>query len=176
MTLSLPPESDENASALVPIQQGKVSLVPGSPAYGEVTTFEPSYNKDRFESTALTIDGKVGDIKLVYNGSYLVRNIEQQQDYTNYSRGVYGYYYQCTGLSKTKTTGTCYSPGATWQETERNTHLTQELRASTPAVPRNTTSSRQCRQNAAWLARGGSHSVAKLGSIRGRPRAICKIT
>ena len=98
----------------------------------EVTTFEPSYNKDRFESTAITVDGKVGDIKLVYNGSYLVRNIEQQQDYTNYSRGVFGYYYQCTGLSTKTASGNCYSPGATWQETERNTHLTQELRASTP--------------------------------------------
>ena len=98
----------------------------------EVTNFEPSYNKDRFESTALTVDGKAGDIKLVYNGSYLVRNIEQQQDYTNYSRGVYGYYYQCTGLSKKTPSGNCYSPGATWQETERNTHLTQEFRASTP--------------------------------------------
>ena len=95
-----------------------------------VTNFEPSYNKDRFESTAITVDGKVGPLKLVYDGSYLVRNIEQQQDYTNYSRGVFGYYYQCTGTSGTS--GTCYSPAATWQETERNTHLSQELRLSTP--------------------------------------------
>ena len=95
-----------------------------------VTNFEPNYNKDRFESTAITVDGKVGPLKLVYDGSYLVRNIEQQQDYTNYSRGVYGSYYQCTGVSGTS--GTCYSPGATWQETERNTHLSQELRLSTP--------------------------------------------
>ncbi|HVW70932.1 MAG TPA: TonB-dependent receptor [Steroidobacteraceae bacterium] len=98
--------------------------------------FEPSYNKDRFESTSLTVDGKIGDLKLVYNGSYLVRNIEQQQDYTNYARGVYGYYYQCTGVSYSATTAganaKCYSPGSTWQETERNTHLTQELRVSTP--------------------------------------------
>ena len=97
------------------------------------TNFEPTYNKDKFESTALTVDGKVGPMKLVYTGSYLVRNIEQQQDYTNYSRGVYGYYYQCAGLSKTDASkGQCYSPGAVWQETERNTHISQELRASTP--------------------------------------------
>ena len=95
-----------------------------------VTNFEPTYDKDRFESTAITVDGKVGPLKLVYDGSYLVRNIEQQQDYTNYSRGVFGYYYQCAGTSGTA--GTCYSPGATWQETERNTHLSQELRLSTP--------------------------------------------
>jgi iron complex outermembrane recepter protein len=100
------------------------------------TNFEPSFNKDKFESTSLNVDGKIGDLKLVYTGSYLVRNIEQQQDYTNYARGVYGYYYQCTGVSYSKTasspTAQCYSPASTWQETERNTHLTQELRASTP--------------------------------------------
>src|ERR1700722_9683619 len=95
-----------------------------------VTNFEPSYDKDRFESTSITVDGKGGPLKLVYDGSYMVRNIEQQQDYTNYSRGVFGYYYQCTGTKGTA--GTCYSPGATWQETERNTHLSQELRLSTP--------------------------------------------
>ena len=103
-----------------------------------VANFEPSYNKDKFESTSLTVDGKIGFLKLVYNGSYLVRNIEQQQDYTNYSRGVFGYYYQCIGASYSSTPGNggknaqCFSPAAVWQEHERNTHLSQELRASTP--------------------------------------------
>jgi hypothetical protein len=66
-------------------------------------------------------------------GGYLVRNIEQQQDYTNYSRGVFGYYYQCAGYSKTSTAaGKCYSPAAAWQETEKNTHQSHEFRVSTP--------------------------------------------
>ena len=38
-------------------------------------------------------------MKLVYSGAYLVRNVDQQQDYTNYARGVFGYYYQCAGYS-----------------------------------------------------------------------------
>jgi iron complex outermembrane receptor protein len=111
--------------------QGVQALPPLS-----VTNFEPSYDKDKFESTAITVNGKIGDLKLVYDGSYMVRNVEQQQDYTNYSRGVYGYYYQCTGVSYSSTKSAagaqCYSPAATWQETERNTHLQQELRVSTP--------------------------------------------
>ena len=41
--------------------------------------------------------GSVGPLKLVYAGSYLVRNISQVQDYTNYARGVYADYYQCYG-------------------------------------------------------------------------------
>jgi iron complex outermembrane recepter protein len=98
-----------------------------------VTLFEPSYDKDKFENTALTVNGKIGDLKLVYAGGYLVRNIEQQQDYTNYSRGVFGYYYQCAGYSKTSAAaGKCYSPAATWQETEKNTHQSHEFRLSTP--------------------------------------------
>jgi iron complex outermembrane receptor protein len=97
------------------------------------TLFTPSYDKDKFENTSLTVDGQVGDIKLVYAGGYLVRDIEQHQDYTNYSRGVFGYYYQCAGYSKTSAAaGQCFSPAAQWQETEKNTHQSHELRASTP--------------------------------------------
>jgi hypothetical protein len=98
-----------------------------------VNLFNPSYDKDKFENTALTVNGKVGDLKLVYSGGYLVRNVEQVQDYTNYARGVYGYYYQCAGYSaKSAAAGTCYTPSATWQDTEKNTHQSHEIRLSTP--------------------------------------------
>ncbi|MDE1921909.1 MAG: TonB-dependent receptor [Gammaproteobacteria bacterium] len=93
----------------------------------EVSLFQPSYDKDKFENTAWTVNGKVGPISAVYTGGYLVRNVNQVQDYTNYARGVYADYYQCYGAS------TCGSPLATWQEQEKNTHLTQELRFSTPS-------------------------------------------
>ncbi len=98
-----------------------------------VTLFNPSYNKDKFENTSLTVTGKIGDLKAVYSGGYLVRNIDQQQDYTNYARGVFGSYYQCTGLSSTSAAaGKCYTPSTTWQDTEKNTHQSHELRLSTP--------------------------------------------
>ena len=70
-----------------------------------VNLFNPSYDKDKFENTALTLNGKVGDLRLVYSGAYLVRNIEQVQDYTNYARGVFGSYYQCAGISPTNAAG-----------------------------------------------------------------------
>ncbi len=97
-----------------------------------VNLFNPSYDKDRFENTALVVNGKLGDLKLVYSGAYLTRNVEQVQDYTNYARGVFGYYYQCVGYSTNPATGKCYSPSTTWQETEHNTHQSHELRLSTP--------------------------------------------
>jgi outer membrane receptor protein involved in Fe transport len=98
-----------------------------------VTLFNNSYNKDRFENTAWTLNGRLGDLKAVYTGAYLVRNVEQVQDYTNYARGVYADYYQCHGAEPANgLKSTCYSPSSTWNDTEHNTHQSHEIRLSTP--------------------------------------------
>jgi iron complex outermembrane recepter protein len=98
-----------------------------------VTLFNPSYNKDSFENTAWTFNGRIGALKAVYTGSYLVRNVETVQDYTNYARGIYADYYQCHGPNPQQgLVSTCYSPSAVWNETLRNTHQSQEIRLSTP--------------------------------------------
>ena len=101
----------------------------------EVTLFNDSFNKDRFESTAWTVSGKFGPISALYTGGYLVRNVEQIGDYTNYARGFYADYYQCygpgSGYDQTLKS-TCFSPSAVWRSTERNTHFQNELRFSTP--------------------------------------------
>jgi iron complex outermembrane recepter protein len=99
-----------------------------------VTLFNPSYNKDKFENTAWTANGRIGQLRAVYTGSYLVRNVSQVQDYTNYSRGYYADYYQCHGAEPANglPKATCYSPSSTWNETERATHQSHEIRLSTP--------------------------------------------
>src|SRR3984957_8587954 len=97
-----------------------------------VQLYNPSYNKDKFENTALTINGRVGALKLVYAGAYLVRNVEQVQDYTNYVRGLYVDYYQCVNPGPTAATAQCFTPSSTWHDVERNTHQSHELRVSTP--------------------------------------------
>jgi outer membrane receptor protein involved in Fe transport len=99
------------------------------------TSFSPSYDKDNFESTAWTVNGAVGPLKLVYTGGYMTRHIDQQQDYTNYARGFYGTYYQCvssSGLGVKGTAPQCFSPVAYWNDKVKNTHFTQEFRVSTP--------------------------------------------
>jgi outer membrane receptor protein involved in Fe transport len=101
----------------------------------EATLFNPAYDKDRFENTALTVNGKFGDLKAVYTGGYLVRNVDQIGDYTNYARGVYADYYQCVGPGTTADAAlksTCYSPSAYWHSTEKNEHQQHEFRLSTP--------------------------------------------
>jgi len=98
-----------------------------------VTLFNNSYNKDRFENTALTINGRIGVLRAVYAGSYLVRNLDTVQDYTNYARGLYADYYQCHAADPANgLAATCFSPSAVWNETERNTHQSHEIRLSTP--------------------------------------------
>src|SRR5579864_7162524 len=101
----------------------------------QVTLFNPTANKDKFESTAWTVNGKFGDIRAVYTGGYLVRHIDQAGDYTNYARGVYADYYQCYGPGtgyNNALKSTCFSPSATWRSVERNTHQQHEFRLSTP--------------------------------------------
>jgi iron complex outermembrane receptor protein len=98
----------------------------------QATLFNNAYDKDKFESTAWTVNGKIGDLKAVYTGGYLVRRVSQVGDYTNYARGVYADYYQCYGPGAGVAASTCYSPSATWHEAERNTHQQHEFRISTP--------------------------------------------
>jgi iron complex outermembrane receptor protein len=101
-----------------------------------VNLWNPSYNDDKFENTALTVNGKLGDFKLVYAGSYMVRNVLQQGDYTNYARGVYADYYQCASptapIPEPGTVSHCNSPSSYWHEADNATHNSQEFRVSTP--------------------------------------------
>ena len=101
----------------------------------EVTLFNPSFNKDKFESTAWTVDGKIGPLKAVYTGGYLDREVEQAADYTNYLRGVYADYYQCYGPGSggdAALPSKCFPPSAYWREQQRNLHQQHEFRLSTP--------------------------------------------
>jgi iron complex outermembrane receptor protein len=119
---------DSNGKALAPYQ---------------IAAFTPAYNHDRFESTAWTLDGKVGDFKAVYTGSYMLRHIEGQQDYSNYMRSTYGVYYDCIGTGAPYFANPanfpqlagkplkCYSPVASWHDVVKNEHQSHELRIST---------------------------------------------
>jgi iron complex outermembrane recepter protein len=109
----------------------------------QITAFTPAYNKDRYESTAWTLNGRVGELKAVYSGSYLVRHIEAQQDYSNYLRSLHtGSYYACIGAGAGYFNAAnfpslagkplqCYPPVGSWYDSVRNTHQTHELRVST---------------------------------------------
>lgn len=103
------------------------------------TSFVPQWDKDKWENTAWTLNGKLGDIKAVYTGSYLSRTIDNNVDYSNYTRSGGGFYYTCAGGPKgTGVIGagvgplTCYSPVLSWNDYVETTHQSHELRFSTP--------------------------------------------
>ena len=115
----------------------------------QLTAFTPAYSKDRYESTALTINGKLTDnLSVVYAGSYMVRHIEGQQDYSNYMRSFVGSYYACIGtgagyFNEKNFPGSypglagkplqCSTAVGNWHDSVRNTHMSHELRLATNA-------------------------------------------
>ena len=100
----------------------------------QVTAFTPSYDHDWWTNTAWTVNGRIGDLRAVYTGGYMYRHIDQQMEYTNYSRSVGGQYYECTGGSTGwgNAAPQCYSPAVFWHDSVDSTHLTNEVRVSTP--------------------------------------------
>jgi iron complex outermembrane receptor protein len=101
----------------------------------QITAFVPAWNNDHDTNTALTLNGQIGDLSVVYTGGYTNRRISEQQDYTNYSRSAGGMYYQCTGTSAGLSSAgkpICYSPAGYWNDQVTSTHQSHELRLSTP--------------------------------------------
>src|SRR5580704_3213546 len=121
----------EGVSEQYPISSQETPLGPW-----QETSFSPSYDKDKWENTSWTANGKVGDLKLVYTGGYLDRTIDNAADYTNYSRSAGGFYYTCAGggapIGKGVGPLTCYSPVSSWLDHVETTHQSHELRLSTP--------------------------------------------
>jgi outer membrane receptor protein involved in Fe transport len=95
------------------------------------------YNRDEFELTTLTVEGRIAGLDVVYATSSLDREIDALIDYTHYNNGG-GYitYYLCSGdysdgsgLDRT-TQNTCFDPTKMYQDTSSNERTTHELRIS----------------------------------------------
>ena len=113
----------------------------------QITAFMPAYTKDRYESTAWTLNGRFGDLRAIYAGSYMHRHVDAQQDYSNYLRNSAGPYYDCIGAGasyfnqyfSTQLAAKplqCYAPVGAWHDIVENNHQSHELRLSTPEQSR----------------------------------------
>ncbi|MBS0379471.1 MAG: TonB-dependent receptor [Proteobacteria bacterium] len=109
----------------------------------QIAAFTPAFTKDRYESTAWTLTGETDLLSVVYAGSFMVRHIEGQQDYSNYLRSSAGSYYGCIGpgagyFNPSKFDSlkgkplACYPPVADWNDTVENQHQSHDLRFTTP--------------------------------------------
>jgi iron complex outermembrane receptor protein len=116
---------------------GYFQVYPNGPTRNQISAYEPNYDKDKYESTAWTVNGKIGSyLNAVYTGSYLDRTIHQQADYSNYLTSGGGQYYACTGVGSQGLGGktgphTCYAPAGNWNDNVNNTHQSHEIRLST---------------------------------------------
>lgn len=62
----------------------------------QVQRFFPDKLDDEFQQFALTVNGRLGALDVVYAGSYLDREVNNSFDYSGYTQiGTYGYYYLC---------------------------------------------------------------------------------
>ena len=134
-----------------PISPRSVSNPVGIPlGPHQIVAFSQAWDKDKYESTAWTLNGRFGDLgsfgdlKAVYAGSYMVRHMDQQADYSNYLTSKHGSYYNCTGANaayyyfshptygvrSTKPTS-CYRPVGGWRDQVNNSHQSHEFRVST---------------------------------------------
>ena len=101
----------------------------------------------------LDLNGKIGDLRLIYTGGYTERHIKEQMDYTNYSRTVGGMYYECTGGSTgwgPAANPKCFSPagpagttrsGTPTSATKSGCQHARTTGASAPSSARSTSSS-----------------------------------
>jgi outer membrane receptor protein involved in Fe transport len=98
-----------------------------------VTTFSPVEGNDEVNLTQWTVNGMLGDLEVIYNGSFTDRTYQGNTDYTAYIEvGPFVPYYICTYPGYDE----CFSPVMTTSEqfeTERSVH---EIRVSTNADDR----------------------------------------
>ncbi len=51
----------------------------------QVERFRPEKSKDSWVQAALTVEGKIGNLDLVYAGAYMKRDVDTESDYSDYS-------------------------------------------------------------------------------------------
>ena len=92
-----------------------------------VNRFAPSRNQDEFGLTTWTINGRIGQLDVLYTGGYLDREVFYVQDYTGYTNGGgYQAYYICTGGYSNYSE--CFDPTKQYLGETTNERITHELR------------------------------------------------
>jgi outer membrane receptor protein involved in Fe transport len=101
---------------------------------GELQTAHvyPDWSKDKWWQAALTVEGKIANLDVVYAGAYLDRQIDSQLDYSDYSYfyDAYGSYYYSQYITDADGNPTI---GQYIWGSDGFKKMSHELRISTPA-------------------------------------------
>jgi outer membrane receptor protein involved in Fe transport len=98
-----------------------------------VAHFRDEFVNDEWWQAGLTIEGKIGNLDLVYSGNYLSRDVEGAADYSDYSYWYDNLYY--TGYFATlfvDNDGNQLNPDAAFENYDYYTKQSHEIRVSTP--------------------------------------------
>ena len=98
-----------------------------------VTTFSPMEGDDHVNLTQWTLNGMLGGLEVIYNGSFTEREFNGQTDYTGYIEiGPFVPYYICTYPGYDE----CFTPVMNTLEHFKTDRIVQEVRVSTSAENR----------------------------------------
>jgi iron complex outermembrane recepter protein len=94
----------------------------------------PETSRDRWTQAALAVEGKISNFDLLYSGSYLKRDVDTQQDYSDYSF----WYDECCGYGAYiyDDDGALIDPSQHIEGKDRYKRQTHELRISSPSENR----------------------------------------
>src|SRR3990167_4282731 len=96
-----------------------------------IARYRPESAKDTWYQAAMTVEGKMGSLDIVYAGSYMSRNIDAQSDYSDYSffyDTLFGY-----GAYWVDDLNNPVEPTQYIQSRDRFTKESHEIRISTPS-------------------------------------------
>lgn len=104
------------------------------PSLGDlkVARYRPEHADDRWTQAALTVEGKIANLDVVYAGSYLKRSVDTEQDYSDYSL----FYDISYGYVLYNDAGDLIDPTQYIQGKDRYKRHSHEFRVSTPAERR----------------------------------------
>jgi len=96
----------------------------------EVAHYYPEFGKDGWYQVGATITGRISDFEVTYAGYYMRRNVDTQNDYSDY-----GYFYDLvagSGAGVVNNAGQLIDPSQINTNHFRLNKLSQELRIATP--------------------------------------------
>jgi len=98
-----------------------------------VSTFSPTEGDDKVDLTQWTVNGMLGGLEVIYNGSFTNRTFQGNTDYTAYIEiGPFVPYYICSYPGYDE----CFSPVMTTSEKFETERIVHEIRVATNAEDR----------------------------------------
>jgi outer membrane receptor protein involved in Fe transport len=98
----------------------------------QVERYRPESGLDRFSQIALTVEGKIGNLDLVYSGAYLNRRVNTESDYSDYSF----FYDQLFYYVVYNDNGDVIDPSQYIQGRDKYARFSHEIRLTSPADQR----------------------------------------